>query len=594
MPADRTKPTAPGQPVVTEIDVYGNATVTVTESTDNIAVAGYIAFVDGSVVEAARGDSNVIELSKLTTGTHSVAVAAFDAAGNISDLSVDSGSFYVDLSEGVSFENKSAGLDGRKGYITIGDSWIGASNFGGSLSSITSIGTTATATASSVHGLLPGMYVLIENVDQAGYAGFHKVLTIPTTTEFTFTTVDADIANATSPSVVVYVIQQKVGDRNFAYLANCMSNQRLKYLANWGVGGDKIADTASLIDSALNPANNLHNDIVKIVFCMVGINDIANDRTYEQITVDYLNLFDKLKNVERVIFMLPATLSASHGSWTALRGQTLSRVHIWLHENAGANDNFIVIDSDRIFTDAANVNGDFKSGYSLDGIHPSKLGALQLAKAINTNVLSKMPDVFRSWPTSQLSVYSANNLSPQLNDNPTMQGVGGNAWGTGASGVSPDGYTASSLGGGSQTVAFSVNPKTDGTGNYLRCVINAVDSLDRIDIQRSANLSSRVSAGDRVIFAVSIDASSVSGLLRYYQVGLQVTAAGVTSTIDAIASQGTDVFGEPNFFLRFETPVFIVPDGLTSMQIKCQVVYNGVGAGTFDFSDADIINLSKI
>jgi len=98
--SDRIKPTAPGTPVVSNIDAYGNATVTVSASTDNVGVTGYAAFIDGSPVESARSETTTIQLSDLTSGSHSVSVRAFDANNNISDLSGGTG-FSVDLSGGV-------------------------------------------------------------------------------------------------------------------------------------------------------------------------------------------------------------------------------------------------------------------------------------------------------------------------------------------------------------------------------------------------------------------------------------------------------------------------------------------------------------
>jgi len=86
---DHTKPTAPGTPVVTNANANQTATVTVTASTDNVAVAGYAAFLDGSPAEAARSATTAIQLSGVPAGAHSVVVRAFDAAGNYSDPSAE-------------------------------------------------------------------------------------------------------------------------------------------------------------------------------------------------------------------------------------------------------------------------------------------------------------------------------------------------------------------------------------------------------------------------------------------------------------------------------------------------------------------------
>jgi len=121
--SDRINPTAPGTPVVSNVDVYGNATVTVSASTDNVGVVGYAAFIDGSPVESARSETTTIQLSDLTSGSHSVSVRAFDANNNISDLSGGTG-FSVDLSGGVSFQPSSSTIEKQSNTIVIlGDSF---------------------------------------------------------------------------------------------------------------------------------------------------------------------------------------------------------------------------------------------------------------------------------------------------------------------------------------------------------------------------------------------------------------------------------------------------------------------------------------
>ncbi|PPD36753.1 MAG: hypothetical protein CTY18_02925 [Methylomonas sp.] len=85
---DHTPPSAPGAPVVSNINANQTATVTVTPATDNVAVAGYAAFLDGSPFEHARGATPTMQLSGVPEGSHTVVVRAFDAAGNYSSPSI--------------------------------------------------------------------------------------------------------------------------------------------------------------------------------------------------------------------------------------------------------------------------------------------------------------------------------------------------------------------------------------------------------------------------------------------------------------------------------------------------------------------------
>jgi lysophospholipase L1-like esterase len=104
---DKTPPTAPGTPVITNALSNETVTVTVTASTDAVGVAGYAVFLDGNVAEAGRSASVVINLTKVPAGSHSVVVKAFDKAGNYSLPSAASGFNIPVLNKGKLISNPS-------------------------------------------------------------------------------------------------------------------------------------------------------------------------------------------------------------------------------------------------------------------------------------------------------------------------------------------------------------------------------------------------------------------------------------------------------------------------------------------------------
>ncbi len=85
---DKTAPTAPGTPAITQALANETVTITVTASTDAVGVIGYAAFLDGGVNEAGRSATTSINLSRVPAGAHSVVVRAYDARGNYSAASV--------------------------------------------------------------------------------------------------------------------------------------------------------------------------------------------------------------------------------------------------------------------------------------------------------------------------------------------------------------------------------------------------------------------------------------------------------------------------------------------------------------------------
>ena len=83
---DTTPPTAPTNVVVSNAAANQTATVSFTGSTDNKAVIGYYAYLDGENVPwvGSQVGNSPIELTGVPAGNHTVVVKAFDAAGNLS------------------------------------------------------------------------------------------------------------------------------------------------------------------------------------------------------------------------------------------------------------------------------------------------------------------------------------------------------------------------------------------------------------------------------------------------------------------------------------------------------------------------------
>jgi glucose/arabinose dehydrogenase len=86
-PADTVRPTAPGQPVCSNI---GETSLTLTwgASTDNVGVVAYDIFHDGTQIDTAPGNTTTRNLTGLQSNfTYRLSVFARDAAGNVSDTS---------------------------------------------------------------------------------------------------------------------------------------------------------------------------------------------------------------------------------------------------------------------------------------------------------------------------------------------------------------------------------------------------------------------------------------------------------------------------------------------------------------------------
>lgn len=98
--------------------------------------------------------------------------------------------------------------------------------FNGTTRSITNAdraATTVTATTSDVHGYQVGEYVIVSNASNSALNGTYQIVSVPSTTTFTYTTATSGTITAATASVVktrTHFYQYEEGSRNVQYVAN--------------------------------------------------------------------------------------------------------------------------------------------------------------------------------------------------------------------------------------------------------------------------------------------------------------------------------------------------------------------------------------
>lgn len=111
-----------------------------------------------------------------------------------------SGVLYLGVTDqGIDFNG------GTQGFFGGGTKLPGDANMALSLTSITNVGTTATATTSGAHGLRAGGSVVVSGTTPAAYSGTFTVASVPSQTTFTYTMLSNPGGSATVVGSYIYV-----------------------------------------------------------------------------------------------------------------------------------------------------------------------------------------------------------------------------------------------------------------------------------------------------------------------------------------------------------------------------------------------------
>lgn len=126
-------------------------------------------------------------------------------------------------------------------------------------------------------------------------------------------------------------------------------------------------DVLAQTDAAATPTSTLPKKPAW-VFINVGVNDIATDRTFAQITADMEFMIDSA--IANDIYPVMNNI-ASYSSSTPARIDVMKHVNSWLLDKEAATPELKVMDWYTFMNDPNN-DGKPKSGYTSDGTHPYK------------------------------------------------------------------------------------------------------------------------------------------------------------------------------------------------------------------------------
>jgi len=351
----------------------------------------------------------------------------------------------------------------KPGFVMIGDSTLALGNSGGSCT-IAASGTTATVTRSG-HGLNRGAVFVMHSCTEPEFNGLFEVATYVSSSVFTYTlATTATVANATGTPAIT--VQQRIKDSEQVSLANHIAGNPGLYLGNFAYGGSKTSALQSQLNLALDSTKNLWLREPDIIFCSIGINDAINDIALATTQANVLEMIDRVYTAgKRLVLFTQMPLNQAYASWTVERLQVSRQYNEWLIALAKTDNRFELLPANSVLRDPANLYGDWISGYTVDGIHPSKPGSRAMAEVLATQFWSKI-------------VYTDDRILTNLLSNPTLTGTTGTKSGTGSSGNVADGFVQNAAGGGSQTVVGAKTVAQSGQTEAQAITITAAAALD--------------------------------------------------------------------------------------------------------------------
>jgi lysophospholipase L1-like esterase len=347
---------------------------------------------------------------------------------------------------------------------------------------------------------------------------------------------------------------------------NVLTNQRFYSppAYNLGVNGYTVAN---VISNTLKPALALTPDVVVIE---IGTNDITGaGNPYSTIVAGLATIYNALLAQGITVIAIPITGRSTPNTLTSTGLLKGNAVNQFIRSFAILNKNFYVADAGVNYDDPTNALWQARSGYDVDGLHSSNVGAPTIAKNIVSILNTMYPDDYSFGANNAADLYDAtNNPTGNLCANGMMQGTAGTG-GTGGSVATGWAMNQTVLGGA--TVATSIGAFSDGrlsqhlvisgtyTGNskeflFVNTLTPSQFSIgDVIDAQALIALSGLASPSN--ILDISLSLQSTENGTTYFNQGM----VGATNSTAAAWSGVVKV--PPRIITAVPSSIFIIVQG---------------------------------
>lgn len=469
-------------------------------------------------------------------------------------------------------------FDRLPGFVMIGDSTIALGTRSGSITNVTAtIGAMTAQMNWNSHGMSRGARFVLQNTNHAEFTGVFTVASIVSANAITFA-LTSPATVSTSTGAGICTTHQRVKDSEYCNISNFLSGHKGLYLGNFAQGASFTANLDRQLDLALNPANNLWNRAVDIVFMATGINDATTDVSS---TVTIANIEAAITRIIAAdaipVLISQFPLSNTATNWSIARSLESRKVVAYFRNKAATDKTFVFIDAHDICVDRGNQYGNWISGYSSDGVHPAKKSALPVAKLIKSQF----------WDSILSSDDRA--LTPMI-ANTTMTGTSGTVSGTGASGSSANTFTVTAAGAGSQTIVASKGLGLSGSTESQRLAVTAAAANDNGNL-KYGSLHASITPGDKFVFRARIRTTDSGLLLQDLTTAIWTYIDATTVGYGAMDSYESGMWDE-GIDLMIETPLVEFQSGCTNFAPEIRIRWSAAASGTFDISEFQIYKVN--
>lgn len=313
----------------------------------------------------------------------------------------------------------------------------------------------------------------------ANHAAEHAAMGLPENTAILVG--DSNIAN-NNASGVNYGYHTNIGAFNWA---NAYMGQKLKVVANLGVGGAQITGTNGIAE---NISSYLSLYQSKYVVLLAGTNDVANGVSYADIIAGFSSVISAVRRSGRKL-LLSTIFPRAAASLSGSQGKVLCAVNSWLREVGITYSDVLVSDPFRALADPTNANSDPLAIDMYDGVlHLAPAGAMKVGKQWAADWGPSIPVSPRQF-NGVLDVFDATyNPYGNMLSNGLLQTLGATS-GTGYAGNNPTGYTVQRIA-GAGTWTGSAVARTDLNGNqgnwYRAAIASETNASAQYELRQNA------------------------------------------------------------------------------------------------------------
>lgn len=494
----------------------------------------------------------------------------------------------IEISTGDAFYSPDSGYSA---IVAIGDSIVMANNVYAVVTSITGNGTIATATSPTAHNLSPGGDVFVGGCVETQFNGLFKVLSVTSQYIFTYDVGVVLPVAATGPQKFLVFPSQRnaVGA---VVSANALLESPFEKIYNLGVGGQRLDQILARFDSDVSKVptgfsailiEGGTNDVLQ------GNGSLATDSVYN----GYLDqIITKAKNTGKPVILCTILPINTSGGATAAHKKQVLRLNAYRRNRASVDKQIRLFDWFAATVDPSNVNSEYRTGWTFDGIHPSDVAGLPAGKSLAT-VLSGIVTQTRNarLASSVLDAYSQAGDS-QRGPNPMLTGSSGSV-GAGCTGTAPANTTCLRINGSVITAVSSVEARTesvdgDSIGNNWVLDCSNVGGVAGETINGYVTIpSGNFVSGELVRLSAHIQGSNLSGF-RGCNLIFSFVANGINYSISASQAQYPAGYGE-SFSMVFSTDPIYIPGTPASIYIFFRPIFEAGGSGKLKMGRPTVI-----